>query len=160
MTQPQHTSTREAFLDRLRRLALLGMFVVATACGSIEPGEADLGPIRRLPDARRFGLEVHPLLTSNCSAASCHGGPGTFRLEPAEVALLPDQQIDHPQDLPEPFRTGYYTVLDLCDLNFPEASQLLRWGTGDRPEHPGGQALGPAEAAQIVTWLRSGGAAE
>lgn len=147
-------------MDRLRRLALLGTLVAAIGCGTIEPGEADLGPIRRLPDARRYGLEIHPLLTGTCSATSCHGGAGTFRLEPAEVALLPEQQFDHPQDLPEPYRSGYYTVLALCDLNFPEDSQLLHWGSGDRPEHPGGSALGPAEAAQIVVWLRSGGSAE
>ncbi len=160
MTRPYNKSTRAASVDRWCWLALVAALAAVSACGSIEPGEADLGPIRRLPDARRFGLEIHPLLTGTCSAASCHGGAVTFQLEQAEIALLPEQQFDHPQDLPEPYRTGYYTVLALCDLNFPEDSQLLHWGTGDRPEHPGGQALGPAEAAQIVAWLRSGGGAE
>ena len=61
------------------------------------------------------------------------------------------------RELPEPFRAGYFTALGFCDLVFPEDSQLLRWGTGDRPEHPGGQALSAPEAAQVLSWLRSGG---
>jgi len=142
---------------RLRWLALLGLSATCFACGSIDPGEAALAPVRRLPEARRYGLEIHPLLANTCSAAACHARPGPFQLEPSDTPLPPEQAVEHPLDLPEPFRAGYYTVLGLCDLDFPEDSQLLRWATGERAEHPGGQALSAAEAAQVISWLRSGG---
>ena len=141
---------------RLGGIALL-VALCLSGCGAVDPGEADQPRVDRLPDARRYGLEIHPMLAGTCGTAGCHAGQGPLQIVPADTPLLPEQVVDHPQDLPEPFRTGYYTVLGRCDLVFPEDSQLLRWATGEWTQHPGDQALGPAEAADLVSWLRSGG---
>jgi hypothetical protein len=123
----------------------------------VDPGATELARIRRLPDPRIYGLQIHPMLVASCATAGCHGQPSQFELQAAEQALTPETQISHPLDLPEPFRSGYYTVLGASDLEVPEASRLLRWATGAEPSHPGGRALEQADQTALLAWLRSGG---
>ena len=140
-------------------LALLFWLVCPMACGSVDQGDATLPAIKRLPDPNRYGQQVHPALSSSCATAGCHGSARTFQLTAAE-SMTPDPSIEHPLDLAEPYRSAYYTVLGLCELEFPEASLLLRWASGSEPDHPGGAALSVDDQAILIDWLRSGEAGQ
>ncbi len=130
---------------------LLGL---GSACGTVDPGEVTLARPQRLPDPVRFAAFVHPALTqdSGCAATECHARSALFPLHTAD-ALPSDSEIAHPLDLPEPFRSDYYTVLSRVNFDNPTASVLFRWADGDEAEHPGGDALDAESRQMLLDWL-------
>lgn len=136
-------------------LGLLGTF--SAACGTIDPGENTLGRNMRVPDPVLFASSVQPHLVGSCALADCHARDTTFRLRPASSPFPMPSTISNPRELPEPFCGDYFLVLSFCDLGIPEGSALIRWGSGREKAHPGLSALTPAEEAEVLAWLRSGG---
>lgn len=76
---------------------------------------------------------------------------------PSPTPFSPDTELTGPQDLPEPFRSSFYSVIQHCNLTQPEASYIIVWGSGQEAKHPGSNALSDQDMALVLQWIRSGG---
>ncbi len=121
-------------------------------------GSSGLSSLDSLPDARMYALQVHPALSTSCGTANCHGHPGPLAILPSSTGFSPDAEVTTPQDLVEPFRSSYYSVLYHCDLNHPDESAVIIWATDEQSTHPGGKALSDQDLDLLLKWIRSGGA--
>jgi len=130
----------------------LAVVVCPAGCGTVDPGERSLARWSRTPDPTTFGRSVHPALGASCATSGCHRRTTTFSLHPADP-LPVDQRADNPEDLPDRLRTDFFTVLAFCDLDVEEQSPLIRWGSGQQPSHPGGEALSASDRDAIIQWL-------
>ena len=145
-------------LVRLRRVCFVCSLVLASGCGTVDPGEVTLATPQRLPNAVLFGSRVHPLLPrqAGCAATECHASSSLFPLHEAEP-LATTSSIEHPLDLPDPLLSDYFTVLSRVNMDNPMASPLFRWAQGDEPSHPGGDALNAEALQTILDWIHGAG---
>jgi hypothetical protein len=133
------------------------LLALMASCQTADPGERTVVQPGFFPDPTQFGTTIHPILQARCAGNACHGRQSTLRLHDAAEPLPSSPPITYPLQLPEPFRSDYFTVLYFVDLDLPADSELLRFGTGTETTHKGGAALSDAEAAAILNWLEADG---
>ncbi len=137
---------------------LLTQNLLLFGCGTVDPGTSGLASSTCLPDPRMFALQLYPVLSESCGTANCHGQPGPLIIPAATSGFPTDVEVSSPEDLVEPFRSSYYSVIQHCDLKHPDKSLVVTWATGQQSSHPGGAALSSEDLELLLQWIRSGGA--